>query len=50
MWEILALNRLKLPDPIIAASALIQDAVLLTNDQALLSIDGLVFESLQLSK
>jgi predicted nucleic acid-binding protein len=43
-------NRLKLPDAIIAASALIQDAVLLTNDQAFLSIDGLVFESLQLSK
>lgn len=43
-------NRLKLPDAIIASSALIQDAVLLTNDQAFSSIDGLVFESLQLSK
>ncbi|MFA5924862.1 MAG: type II toxin-antitoxin system VapC family toxin [Methylococcaceae bacterium] len=43
-------NRLKLPDAIIAASALIQDAVLLTNDQAFSLIDGLVFESLQLSK
>lgn len=43
-------NRLKLPDAIIAASALIQGAVLLTNDQAFSSIDGLVYESLQLSK
>ena len=42
-------NRLKLPDAIIAASALINDAVLLTNDQAYSSIDGLVLESLQLS-
>ena len=42
-------NRLKLPDAIIAASALISNAVLLTNDQAFSSIDGLVFESLQLS-
>lgn len=43
-------NRLKLPDAIIAASALINDAVLLTNDQAFSSIDGLVFESLRLSR
>lgn len=43
-------NRLKLPDAIIAASALIHDAILLTNDQAFSSIDGLVFESLQLSQ
>ena len=42
-------NRLKLPDAIIAASALICDAVLLTNDQAFSSIDGLTTESLQLS-
>lgn len=42
-------SRLKLPDAIIAASASINDAVLLTNDQAFSSIDGLVFESLQLS-
>ena len=43
-------NRLKLPDAIIAASALIHDAVLLANDQIFSSIDGLVFESLQLSE
>lgn len=42
--------RLKLPDAIIAASALVNDAILLTNDQAFSSIDGLVCESLQLSK
>ncbi|NMM26335.1 MAG: type II toxin-antitoxin system VapC family toxin [Glaciimonas sp.] len=45
-----AKNRLKLPDAIIAASALTHNPVLLTNDQAFSSIDGLVFESLQLSK
>ncbi len=43
-------NRLKLPDAIIAASALIHDAVLLTNDQSFSSIDELVCESLQLSE
>lgn len=43
-------NRLKLPDAIIAASALIHDAVLLTNDQSFSLIDGLVFESLQLAE
>ncbi len=43
-------NRLKLPDAIIAASALLQSAVLLTNDQAFSSIDGLVVQSLQLSR
>ena len=42
-------NRLRLPDAIIAASALVTDAVLLTNDQAFSLIDGLTFESLQLS-
>ena len=41
-------NRLKLPDAIIAASALIHDAVLLTNDQAFTSIEGLHCEALQL--
>lgn len=41
-------NRLKLPDAIIAASALSHGAILLTNDQAFSSIDGLVFEPLQL--
>ena len=33
-----------------ADSALIQGAVLLTNDQSFSSVDGLVFESLQLSE
>lgn len=42
-------NRLKLPDAVIAASALIQRAVLLTNDQAFASVEGLTVESLQLS-
>jgi predicted nucleic acid-binding protein len=42
-------NRLKLPDAIIAASALMHDLILLTNDQAFSSIDGLVCESMQLS-
>lgn len=42
-------NRLKLPDAIIAASALIHDLILLTNDQAFSSIDGLVCEALQLT-
>ena len=43
-------NRLKLPDAIIAASALTHDAILLTNDQAFASIDGLILESLQLAE
>ncbi|MEQ1530934.1 MAG: PIN domain-containing protein [Methylococcales bacterium] len=41
-------KRLKLPDAIIAASAIINNAVLLTNDQAFSSIDDLTCESLQL--
>jgi len=41
-------NKLKLPDAIIAASAVIRDAILLTNDQAFATIDGLASESLQL--
>ena len=43
-------NRLKLPDAIIAASALTHGAILLTNDQAFASIDGLILESLQLAE
>lgn len=43
-------NRLKLPDAIIAASAMIHNAVLLTNDHAFSSIDELDIETLQLSK
>ena len=42
-------SRLRLPDAIIAASALVTGAVLLTNDQAFSVIDGLIVESLQLS-
>ncbi|MBI4937282.1 MAG: type II toxin-antitoxin system VapC family toxin [Nitrosomonadales bacterium] len=41
-------NRLKLPDAIIAASALAQQAILLTNDQTFASIDGLDCKALQL--
>lgn len=41
-------NRLKLPDAIIAASAMTQQAILLTNDQSFASIDGLNCEPLQL--
>lgn len=41
-------NRLKLPDAIIAASALTQQAILLTNDQSFASIDGLDCKALQL--
>ena len=43
-------HRLKLPDAIIAASALSHNSILLTNDQAFLSIEGLVVEPLQLLK
>lgn len=42
-------NRLKLPDAIIAASALNRSATLFTNDQALLSTDGLTVQSLRLT-
>ena len=41
-------NRLKLPDAIIAASAMAQQAILLTNDKAFASIDGLDCKELQL--
>ena len=41
-------NRLKLPDAIIAASALTQQAILLTNDQSFASIEGLNCKALQL--
>jgi predicted nucleic acid-binding protein len=41
-------NRLKLPDAIIAASALTQQAILLSNDQAFASIRGLDCKALQL--
>lgn len=41
-------RRLKLPDAVIAASALVVDAVLLTNDRQLLSLPGLRSQSLEL--
>lgn len=41
-------NRLKLPDAIIAASAMAQHAILLTNDQTFASIDGLNCKALRL--
>lgn len=41
-------DRLKLPDAIIAASALTQQAILLTNDQSFSAIDGLVCKALKL--
>jgi hypothetical protein len=41
-------SRLKLPDAIIAASALTQQAILLTNDLSFASINGLICKSLQL--
>jgi len=41
-------NRLKLPDAIIAASAMAQQAILLTNDQTFASIVGLNCKALQL--
>jgi predicted nucleic acid-binding protein len=42
-------KRLKLPDAIIAASALNRSATLLNNDQALLATDGLKVQSLILT-
>ena len=39
-------TKLKLPDAIIVASALIHDAILLTNDKDFSTIDGLVVETL----
>lgn len=38
-----------LPDAIIAASAVLEEAVLMTNDQGFAAIDGRRIESLQLS-
>lgn len=46
--QLLRKNRLKLPDAIIAASAMTQQAILLTNDQTFASIDGLDCKALQL--
>jgi predicted nucleic acid-binding protein len=41
-------RRLKVPDALIAASALALDAILLTNDQQLLSLPGVRVQALQL--
>ena len=41
-------HRLKLPDAIIAASALVLDAILLTNDQRLVSLPALRSQTLAL--
>ncbi len=41
-------KKLKLPDAVIAASAIQQQAVLLTNDQIFSAIDGLSYQTLQL--
>ena len=40
--------RLKTPDAIVAASALIADAVLITNDRQLLSLDGVKTQALRM--
>ena len=42
-------KRIKLPDAIIAASAIYRDATLLTNDQALQATSGLATQSLLLT-
>ncbi|MDO9011835.1 MAG: PIN domain-containing protein [Gallionella sp.] len=41
-------RRLKLPDAVVVASALVLDAVLLTNDQQLLTLPGLRSQPLEL--
>jgi len=41
-------HRLRLPDAIIAASALALDATLLTNDQRLLALPGVRGQSIEL--
>lgn len=40
-------HRLKIPDAIIAASALTHDAILLTNDQRLLAVPGLKSQTVE---
>lgn len=40
-------HRLKIPDAIIAASALTHDAILLTNDQRLLTVPGLKSQAVE---
>ncbi|MBK6998715.1 MAG: PIN domain-containing protein [Rhodoferax sp.] len=42
-------HRLRLPDAIIAASALSHDATLLTNDQRLLNVQGLRSQAVELT-
>jgi len=41
-------NKLKLPDAVIAATTIINDAILLTNDQAFSSITGLKTQAVKL--
>ncbi|CAK0740434.1 hypothetical protein CCP3SC15_100020 [Gammaproteobacteria bacterium] len=41
-------HRLKLPDAVIAASALVHDAILLTNDQRLLTIPNVRARSVEI--
>jgi len=41
-------KKIKLPDAVIAATAILQQAVLLTNDQIFSDIDSLSYQSLQL--
>jgi predicted nucleic acid-binding protein len=41
-------HRLRLPDAIVAASALVYDAVLLSNDQQLSRVSGLKLQSVRL--
>ena len=43
-------RRLKLPDAVIAASALVLDATLLTNDQQLLALPGLRCQPIELQQ
>ena len=42
-------HRLKIPDAIVAASAAISDAVLLTNDQKLLKVGGIKTRALKMN-
>ena len=48
MIQLRRANSIKLPDAVIAASAIINDSVLLTNDKVFNGIDGLKYRSLRL--
>ncbi|MFG6102221.1 type II toxin-antitoxin system VapC family toxin [Leptothoe sp. EHU-05/26/07-4] len=43
-------HRLKTPDAIVVASALVADAVLITNDQQLLGLDGVKIRALKMQR